>query len=54
VLDELGADQAVDAGPAREGQDQHDRGDAAREDGREGEEQQDGGDLIERQLCSLL
>ncbi len=47
VLDELGADQAVDAGPAGEAEDQHDRADAAAEDGGEGEDQQDSGDRRE-------
>jgi hypothetical protein len=41
VLQELGAHQAVDAGPAGEAEDQHDRADAAAEHRREREDQED-------------
>ena len=44
VLDELGAHQPVDAGPAGEAEDQHDRADAAPEHRREREDQQDARD----------
>ena len=44
MLDELGPDQAVDAGPAGQPQDHHHRQHAAAENHREGEDQQDAGD----------